>query len=144
MAPEGADGPLALARTGDFISLDVEARHIDLDVPADELVRRDVEATVTGFANPRRGWERLYVSTSTTSSRPTPAPTSTSGSVSESAGRAPPTRVPGRRQPAYSVLMAFSMLSFAALRAGHTAASTPTRAARTRKIPIRPHGMTSA
>ncbi|MEV0226283.1 IlvD/Edd family dehydratase [Streptomyces sp. NPDC050704] len=63
VAPEAAaGGPLALARTGDFISLDVEARRIDLDVPADELARRiPNEATVTGFANPRRGWERLYV-----------------------------------------------------------------------------------
>jgi dihydroxy-acid dehydratase len=63
VAPEAAaGGPLALARTGDFISLDVEARRIDLDVPADELARRSPnEATVTGFANPRRGWERLYV-----------------------------------------------------------------------------------
>ena len=63
VAPEAAaGGPLALARTGDFISLDVEARRIDLDVPADELARRTPnEATVTGYANPRRGWERLYV-----------------------------------------------------------------------------------
>jgi dihydroxy-acid dehydratase len=63
VAPEAAaGGPLALARTGDFVTLDVEARRIDLDVPADELARRTPdEATVTGFANPRRGWERLYV-----------------------------------------------------------------------------------
>jgi dihydroxyacid dehydratase/phosphogluconate dehydratase len=33
MAPEAAaGGPLALARTGDFISLDIEARRIDLEV----------------------------------------------------------------------------------------------------------------
>lgn len=63
VAPEAAaGGPLALARTGDFISLDVEARRIDLDVPPDELARRTPdEATVSGFASPRRGWERLYV-----------------------------------------------------------------------------------
>ncbi|MFI5680225.1 IlvD/Edd family dehydratase [Streptomyces cellulosae] len=63
VAPEAAaGGPLALVRTGDFIDLDVEARRIDLDVPADELADRTPdEATVTGFANPRRGWERLYV-----------------------------------------------------------------------------------
>ncbi len=63
VAPEAAaGGPLALVRTGDFIDLDVEARRIDLDVPADELAGRTPdEATVTGFANPRRGWERLYV-----------------------------------------------------------------------------------
>ncbi|MFD3372880.1 MULTISPECIES: dihydroxy-acid dehydratase [unclassified Streptomyces] len=63
VAPEAAaGGPLALARTGDIISLDVPARRIDLDVPADELARRTpTKATVTGFASPRRGWERLYV-----------------------------------------------------------------------------------
>ncbi|MGW3571909.1 IlvD/Edd family dehydratase [Streptomyces sp. NPDC000941] len=63
VAPEAAaGGPLALVRTGDFITLDVEARRIDVDVPADELARRTPdEATVTGFATPRRGWERLYV-----------------------------------------------------------------------------------
>ena len=63
VAPEAAaGGPLALARTGDHISLDVPARRIDLDVSADELARRTpTKATVTGFASPRRGWERLYV-----------------------------------------------------------------------------------
>jgi dihydroxy-acid dehydratase len=63
VTPEAAaGGPLALVRTGDIISLDVEARRIDLEVPADELARRTPnEATVTGFAAPRRGWERLYV-----------------------------------------------------------------------------------
>ncbi|WP_405957767.1 IlvD/Edd family dehydratase [Streptomyces phaeochromogenes] len=63
VAPEAAAGGLlALARTGDHITLDVPARRIDLDVPADELARRTpTKATVTGFASPRRGWERLYV-----------------------------------------------------------------------------------
>lgn len=63
VAPEAAaGGPLALVRTGDVISLDVEARRVDLEVPADELAARTPnKATVEGFANPRRGWERLYV-----------------------------------------------------------------------------------
>jgi dihydroxy-acid dehydratase len=63
VAPEAAaGGPLALVRTGDFITLDVEARRIDVDVPDVELARRTPDkATVTGFAKPRRGWERLYV-----------------------------------------------------------------------------------
>ncbi|WP_329280925.1 IlvD/Edd family dehydratase [Streptomyces sp. NBC_01451] len=63
VAPEAAaGGPLALVRTGDIIDLDVPARRLDVDVPADELARRTPdEATVTAFANPRRGWERLYV-----------------------------------------------------------------------------------
>ncbi|MFF0014233.1 IlvD/Edd family dehydratase [Streptomyces sp. NPDC005374] len=63
VAPEAAaGGPLALVRTGDVISLDVEARRIDLEVPAEELAARTPNAaTVEGFADPRRGWERLYV-----------------------------------------------------------------------------------
>lgn len=63
VAPEAAaGGPLALVRTGDVVSLDVEARRVDVEVPADELARRTPnQATVTGFADPRRGWERLYV-----------------------------------------------------------------------------------
>ncbi|WP_043677630.1 IlvD/Edd family dehydratase [Streptomyces xylophagus] len=63
VAPEAAaGGPLALVRTGDFVVLDVDARRIDVDVPDDELARRTPDlATVTAFATPRRGWERLYV-----------------------------------------------------------------------------------
>ncbi|WP_217897216.1 dihydroxy-acid dehydratase [Geodermatophilus saharensis] len=63
VAPEAAaGGPLALVRTGDVISLDVAARRIDVEVPDDELAARAPdEATVAGFADPRRGWERLYV-----------------------------------------------------------------------------------
>ncbi|MDH6515010.1 dihydroxy-acid dehydratase [Streptomyces sp. SAI-135] len=63
VAPEAAaGGPLALVRTGDVISLDVEARRIDLEVPADELAARTPNAaTLAGFADPRRGWQRLYV-----------------------------------------------------------------------------------
>jgi len=63
VAPEAAaGGPLALVRTGDVISLDVDARRIDVEVPAEELATRTPdEATVAGFATPRRGWERLYV-----------------------------------------------------------------------------------
>ncbi|MDX3637922.1 IlvD/Edd family dehydratase [Streptomyces sp. MB09-02B] len=63
VAPEAAaGGPLALVRTGDLITLDVAARRIDVDVPADELAaRKPHQATLDGFAAPRRGWERLYV-----------------------------------------------------------------------------------
>lgn len=63
VAPEAAaGGPLALVRTGDIISLDVASRRIDVDVPDEELARRTPnKATLDGFANPRRGWERLYV-----------------------------------------------------------------------------------
>jgi dihydroxy-acid dehydratase len=63
VAPEAAaGGPLGLVRTGDVVSLDVAARRIDVEVPDDELARRrPSEAAVAGFADPRRGWERLYV-----------------------------------------------------------------------------------
>jgi dihydroxy-acid dehydratase len=63
VAPEAAaGGPLALVQTGDVIGLDVQARRIDVEVPEQELARRTPnEATVAGFANPGRGWERLYV-----------------------------------------------------------------------------------
>ncbi|MET0692328.1 MAG: IlvD/Edd family dehydratase, partial [Propionibacteriaceae bacterium] len=63
VAPEAAaGGPLALVQTGDVISLDVPGRRIDLQVPDDELAARVANpATVAGFAQPRRGWERLYV-----------------------------------------------------------------------------------
>jgi dihydroxy-acid dehydratase len=63
VCPEAAaGGPLALVQTGDVLALDVEARRIDLEVPADELARRTPNpATVAGFANPKRGWQRLYI-----------------------------------------------------------------------------------
>jgi dihydroxy-acid dehydratase len=63
VTPEAAaGGPLALVQTGDWISLDVRAGRLDIDVPADELAnRRPNDATIDGYANPRRGWERLYV-----------------------------------------------------------------------------------
>ncbi|MHA4819773.1 IlvD/Edd family dehydratase [Streptomyces aculeolatus] len=63
VAPEAAaGGPLALVRTGDVIALDVEGRSLTLEVPDAELAARTPsEATVAGYAAPRRGWERLYV-----------------------------------------------------------------------------------
>ncbi|GAA2529591.1 IlvD/Edd family dehydratase [Winogradskya humida] len=63
VAPEAAaGGPLALVRTGDIISLDVTGRRLDLEVPAAELAqRRAGDSTTAAFADPKRGWERLYV-----------------------------------------------------------------------------------
>jgi dihydroxy-acid dehydratase len=60
VAPEAAvGGPLALVRDGDLITLDVEARRLDLDVAPDELERR------RGELKPRqarytRGWTRIF------------------------------------------------------------------------------------
>ena len=63
VTPEAAaGGPLALVQSGDWISLDVRAGRLDLDVPAEELAERmPSQATLDGYARPRRGWERLYV-----------------------------------------------------------------------------------
>jgi dihydroxy-acid dehydratase len=63
VAPEAAaGGPLALVQDGDPVVLDVPARRLDLDVPAEELRRRTPSArALAGYAAPLRGWERLYV-----------------------------------------------------------------------------------
>jgi dihydroxy-acid dehydratase len=63
VTPEAAaGGPLGLVQTGDWISLDVRGKRLDLEVPAEELAARTpTQATLDGFATPRRGWERLYV-----------------------------------------------------------------------------------
>ena len=63
VTPEAAaGGPLALVQTGDWISLDVRGKRLDLEVPPEELAKRTPnQATLDAFAAPRRGWERLYV-----------------------------------------------------------------------------------
>jgi dihydroxy-acid dehydratase len=63
VTPEAAaGGPLAIVQTGDIIRLDVEKRTLDLELDPEELASRQPnDATVQGFANPARGWERLYV-----------------------------------------------------------------------------------
>jgi dihydroxy-acid dehydratase len=65
VAPEAAaGGPLGLLRTGDYVILDVAARQLDIDVPAEELAARlPAVAATDAFAKPSRGWQRLYVST---------------------------------------------------------------------------------
>jgi dihydroxy-acid dehydratase len=64
-SPEAAaGGPLALVRTGDWISLDVAGRQLTVEVPDDELAARTPPAELTdALARPRRGWEHLYVTT---------------------------------------------------------------------------------
>ncbi len=63
VAPEAAaGGPLALVREGDPVILDVPARRLELDVPAEDLARREPSgAVLAAAASPARGWERLYV-----------------------------------------------------------------------------------
>lgn len=62
-APEAAaGGPLALVRTGDMITLDVENRILSMDVSDEELSRRSPSpASEAAYAAPTRGWARLYV-----------------------------------------------------------------------------------
>ncbi len=60
VAPEAAaGGPLALVRTGDWITLDVPARTLSLDVPGDELAARRAAWTPPPAAA-TRGWTWLY------------------------------------------------------------------------------------
>jgi dihydroxy-acid dehydratase len=63
VAPEAAaGGPLALVRDGDMIELDVANRLLRLDVPDQELARREPAAEmINALARPLRGWEKLYV-----------------------------------------------------------------------------------
>jgi dihydroxy-acid dehydratase len=65
VAPEAAaGGPLGKVRTGDWITLDVDARRLDVEVPDADLQARPVsDAMLAAVAHPRRGWEKLYVDT---------------------------------------------------------------------------------
>jgi dihydroxy-acid dehydratase len=65
VSPEAAaGGPLALVRTGDMIVLDVAARRLDIDIPQAELeARLPSEIAAAAYADPKRGWEKLYVQT---------------------------------------------------------------------------------
>jgi dihydroxy-acid dehydratase len=59
VAPEAAaGGPLALVRDGDWISLDVPARRLTLDVPEPELQARRLEWVAP--PPPHRGYVQLY------------------------------------------------------------------------------------
>ena len=62
-APEAAaGGPLALVRTGDMITLDVENRILSMDVSDEELSKRSPSpASEAAYAAPTRGWARLYI-----------------------------------------------------------------------------------
>lgn len=63
VSPEAAaDGPLALVRTGDIILLDVPNRSLNIEIDEVELrERKPSAASVSGYANPERGWAKLYV-----------------------------------------------------------------------------------
>jgi dihydroxy-acid dehydratase len=61
VAPEAfAGGPLALVHDGDIVSIDLDARTLDLEVPADELARRRA-AWSAPAPRYRRGYGALYL-----------------------------------------------------------------------------------
>ncbi|CAB4831437.1 unannotated protein [freshwater metagenome] len=63
VAPEAAaGGPLGLIQDGDIIELDVTNRSLNIDISAEELaLRKPSDFMVSTFAQPARGWERLYI-----------------------------------------------------------------------------------
>jgi dihydroxy-acid dehydratase len=65
VAPEAAaGGPLDRVRTGDWITLDVPGRRIDIEITDEELAARPPSDAMTdALARPLRGWQKLYVDT---------------------------------------------------------------------------------
>jgi L-arabonate dehydrase len=62
VSPEAAaGGPLALVRDGDMVALDVEARHLHLEVGDDELARRRAVWRAPEPVVPPGGYARLYI-----------------------------------------------------------------------------------
>jgi dihydroxy-acid dehydratase len=60
VTPEAAiGGPLGLVEDGDSITIDVEARTVDLDVPADEINRRRARF-VPPAQPPDNSWVNIY------------------------------------------------------------------------------------
>jgi dihydroxy-acid dehydratase len=60
VSPEAATGgPLGLVRDGDIITIDLDKRVVDLDVPADELERRRAAFTAPP-ASGDNGWLGVY------------------------------------------------------------------------------------
>ncbi|MGV8951833.1 MAG: IlvD/Edd family dehydratase [Cypionkella sp.] len=60
ISPEAADnGPLAIVRTGDSITLDVAGRRVDLNIDSAEFERR-MAALPAPVAGPARGYANLY------------------------------------------------------------------------------------
>ncbi len=60
VSPEAATGgPLGLVRNGDIITIDLDKRVVDLEVPADELERRRAAFTAPGLSG-EKGWLGVY------------------------------------------------------------------------------------
>lgn len=63
VSPEAAaGGPLALVRQGDMITIDLDEKTADLDVPGDELARRQ-EALEPAGPSGENGWLKVYENT---------------------------------------------------------------------------------
>ncbi len=63
VSPEGAaGGPLGLVRDGDIISVDVQTRRLDLEVPPEELERRRAQLPPVQ-APAGCGWLSVYART---------------------------------------------------------------------------------
>ena len=63
VSPESAArGPFSKIQSGDIIELNVAARTINVKLSDAEIAAREVSAaTQTAYANPDRGWQRLYI-----------------------------------------------------------------------------------
>ena len=63
VAPESAaGGPLSKIKSGDIIELDVSSRTLNVKLSESELAARLVSpSTENAYANPDRGWQKIYV-----------------------------------------------------------------------------------
>ena len=63
VSPESAaGGPISKIRTGDIIQLDVSARSISVKLSDAELSSRSSsQLAANSYANPERGWQRMYI-----------------------------------------------------------------------------------
>ena len=63
VSPESAaGGPLAKIKSGDIVELDVAARTINVRLTDEELNDRSASlAASDSYANPNRGWQRMYI-----------------------------------------------------------------------------------
>jgi dihydroxy-acid dehydratase len=63
ISPESAaGGPLSKIKSGDIVELDVPARTINVQLSEEELNSRSASHAATrAYANPPRGWQRMYI-----------------------------------------------------------------------------------
>lgn len=63
VSPESAaGGPISRIRTGDIVELDVKARTINVKISDAEFESRtSSQVAADSYANPERGWQRMYI-----------------------------------------------------------------------------------